>query len=97
MSDRVRGNRRSGMALAPNTTAGDQTGRPVVEVLILDRFSVRIAGREVGLPRGSQRPVAYLAVSRQAVTRLELASTLWPDSLSSAGLARHRVLECDDG
>jgi DNA-binding SARP family transcriptional activator len=90
MSDPVRGNRRSGLALAPNTTAGDQTGRQVVEVLVLGRVSVRIAGREVGLPRSIQRPVAYLAVSRQAVTRLELASALWPDSSSSAGLARLR-------
>ena len=48
MSDPVRSHRRSGLALARNTTAGDQTGRPVVEVLVLVRFSVRRLSKSLG-------------------------------------------------
>lgn len=52
---------------------------PVV-VQLLGCFEVR-AGREViGLPASAQRLLAYLAIQRAPVSRVQVAGTLWPDS-----------------
>lgn len=36
-------------------------------------------GSRVAVPEGCQRPIAFLALRRSAVTRVAVASTLWPD------------------
>lgn len=51
-----------------------------VLVRLLGCLEVRSGGEVIGLPSSAQRLVAYLALRRDAVSRVQAAGTLWADS-----------------
>lgn len=64
------------MQLGNRATSGTT---PIV-VSLLGSFSVTISGDPVaGLPSGSQRLLAFLALNRASISRSAVAGTMWPD------------------
>jgi DNA-binding SARP family transcriptional activator len=56
------------------------TGAAPIVVSLLGSFSVSIDGESVsGLPTGSQRLLAFLALNRASISRTAIAGTMWPD------------------
>jgi DNA-binding SARP family transcriptional activator len=56
------------------------TGTAPIVVSLLGSFSVTIDGEPVaGLPTGSQRLLAFLALNRSSISRTTVAGTMWPD------------------
>jgi SARP family transcriptional regulator, regulator of embCAB operon len=49
-------------------------------VALLGGFSLLWGGRVLGVPRASQRLLAFLALHGRQVTRATVAGTLWPDT-----------------
>jgi DNA-binding SARP family transcriptional activator len=53
----------------------------VCEVSVLGSFSFRVDGKpRRGLPHGTQRLLAFLALRERALTRTAIAGTLWPEA-----------------
>jgi DNA-binding SARP family transcriptional activator len=53
----------------------------VCEVSVLGSFSFRVDGRpRRGLPHGTQRLLAFLALRERPLTRTAIAGTLWPEA-----------------
>jgi DNA-binding SARP family transcriptional activator/DNA-binding HxlR family transcriptional regulator len=82
------------------TELGDPTGEPDesarsdVRVSVLGMFAIRIDDKFVSpLPNGTQRVLAYLALHENAVTRISMAGTMWPEvSDQSAGASLRSAL-----
>ncbi|HEU5003851.1 MAG TPA: BTAD domain-containing putative transcriptional regulator [Actinomycetota bacterium] len=68
--DQLRGDR----VAAPGTAPARITVR------LLGCFEVRVGADAVGLPASAQRVVAYLALHRDPVSRVQVAGTLWAES-----------------
>lgn len=59
---------------------------------LLNAFSLRCAGERVRLPIATQRLLAFLALSPQAVPRAHVAAVLWPDSTTDRAAGSLRSL-----
>ena len=73
---------------------------PVVK--LLDSFGLFVAGREIDLPAGARRLIAFLALGGTFVGRDHVAYTLWPDidelrSQANLRSALWRVRQADGG
>jgi DNA-binding SARP family transcriptional activator len=53
---------------------------PTFRLELLGGFELRVDGRSTGLPFGSQRLLAFLALRERPVLRAHVAGTLWPES-----------------
>jgi DNA-binding SARP family transcriptional activator len=76
-----------------DATSGDPDAdlpRADVKVTVLGTFAIRMDGELLSpLPNGTQRILAYLALHENAVTRISMAGTMWPevsDQSASASL-----------
>ena len=72
-----------------SATAVVDTGPGGVRLELLGGFRLHVEGREVGLPRATQRALAAVALLGP-VSRSRLAGTLWPDSPQSQALTNLR-------
>ena len=66
------------------------SGSTSTRLQLLSRFEVAVEGEPVDLNPGSQRVLAFLALSDQAVSRAYAAFRLWPDKPESRAMANLR-------
>jgi DNA-binding SARP family transcriptional activator len=73
-------------------TAFDSLPGPDGEVMValLGGFALLWGGSVLGVPRASQRLVAFLALHGRMVKRAAVAGTLWPDASESHAYANLR-------
>lgn len=63
---------------------------PAGRVWLLGRFEVSWRGRLLDLPVGSQRLIAFLALTEHGAGRRSLSATLWPDTSETRAMANLR-------
>lgn len=63
---------------------------PALRLHLLGSFRLYEASRCLAIPMGSERLLAFLAVSRSPVPRIHVAGTLWPDVPERLAFARLR-------
>lgn len=80
--------------LAVGLTGGIMThleaDRPVVSLVVLERFLVRVGSQPVDVPPVAQKLIALTALLGGAARRYRLAGTLWPDGSTDRALANLR-------
>lgn len=59
---------------------GAETPAPALELSLLGSFELRADDAALGVPAGSQKVVALLALKGSAAKRSQVAGTLWPDA-----------------
>jgi DNA-binding SARP family transcriptional activator len=64
--------------------------RRSASILLLDGFELRLGDRRVDVPFGTQRVLAYLALSERPVLRIHLAGALWLESSEEHAFANLR-------
>jgi SARP family transcriptional regulator, regulator of embCAB operon len=63
---------------------------PALRLNLLGSFRFYEASRCIAIPMGSERLLAFLAISRRPVPRLHVAGALWPDVREQLAFARLR-------
>ncbi len=67
------------------------TGSPESRLALLGGFDLYLQGERVPVPETAQRVVALLALRDRAVTRLQVAGTLWPETSDERAAASLRT------
>ncbi|MEA2195601.1 MAG: hypothetical protein QOG42_2035 [Solirubrobacteraceae bacterium] len=80
------------VTVAVGTTAQSSSPSPgAISLSLLRSFELRIDGRPVQVPLGSQRVVAFLVLNRSRVARIFLAGNLWIDASEERAAAALRT------
>lgn len=61
-----------------------------MELRLLNNFQLRVQETPVSLPVGSQKLLAFAAIANGPVSRIKIATTLWPDTLECRATANLR-------
>ena len=73
------------------STGAPSSGAEGLHLAVLGGFRLcNRGGTRISLSRGSQRLLVYLALQRQAVSRVRMAGDLWPDATDQRSLASLR-------
>jgi DNA-binding SARP family transcriptional activator len=74
-----------------SASAAGWLGRPDSRLSLLRGFDLHLHGERVPVPETSQRVVAFLALRDRAVTRIQVAGTLWPETSDERAAASLRT------
>lgn len=74
-----------------SASRADRTGSPESRLTLLRGFDLHLHGERVPVPETAQRVVALLALRDRAVTRLQVAGTLWPETSDERAAASLRT------